>query len=227
MLKKGRYDLLVHSTVERRLWAEVLRTCEQEQVPVEAVHWASTPAGSPILTELAKRLREEWSSRTVHDPAGGFFTLHIGDDRTDYDSLESQFDDVDIKLRYLSRRDIRECEAVVGRKRIIRCEMICLHRTSDHEEDVAELQRRGLRPAVLSELLAFARAFPDAQKQFPIAALGTYFCGRDYAEAGPAYLDYYGGKRCLRTLEPFPRRIEFFFRLLAVRTLFSVVPRSY
>lgn len=41
------------------------------------------------------------------------------------------------------------------------------------EKVFRELDRRGLRPATIEQLLAFAAKYPAIQKQFPIVALGS------------------------------------------------------
>ena len=41
------------------------------------------------------------------------------------------------------------------------------------DDAIAELKKRGLRPATLWELLAFGAKFPETQREFPIVALGS------------------------------------------------------
>lgn len=40
----------------------------------------------------------------------------------------------------------------------------------------AELKRRGLRPATIDELLRFGAQYPDEQRKYPIAELGSVAC---------------------------------------------------
>lgn len=42
----------------------------------------------------------------------------------------------------------------------------------------SELDRRGLRPATIEELLAFGAAYPDKQREFSIIALGSVCIGQ-------------------------------------------------
>ena len=42
-----------------------------------------------------------------------------------------------------------------------------------HEKVLEELENQKLRPATFLELLSFGAAFPEIQREFPIAALGT------------------------------------------------------
>ncbi len=48
-----------------------------------------------------------------------------------------------------------------------------LDRPVSTERALAELDGRGLRPALLEELLAFGARYPDKQREFPIVALGS------------------------------------------------------
>lgn len=41
------------------------------------------------------------------------------------------------------------------------------------EDVLSELDRQGLRPAELHELLALGKSYPDLQRGFPVAALGS------------------------------------------------------
>lgn len=41
------------------------------------------------------------------------------------------------------------------------------------EDAIAKLDKMGLRPGTVEELLAFGATFPDMQRKFPIVALGS------------------------------------------------------
>jgi len=43
---------------------------------------------------------------------------------------------------------------------------------------ITEMYKAGYRPAALAELLALGEAHPELQKEFPIVALGSIWCGR-------------------------------------------------
>lgn len=61
---------------------------------------------------------------------------------------------------------------------------------------VQDMASRGLRPAILPELLAFGAAYPDKQREFPIVAFGSVWRswgGGRYV----AYLDRVGSERSL------------------------------
>jgi hypothetical protein len=52
-------------------------------------------------------------------------------------------------------------------------ELVHLNRDASSDDVLAELERRGLRPATLPELLAFGATYPEQQREFPIVALGS------------------------------------------------------
>ncbi len=57
--------------------------------------------------------------------------------------------------------------------------LVHLDRTVDSDQVLRELDKRGLRPATMVELLAFGAQHPDAQRQFPIVALGSVWADPD------------------------------------------------
>lgn len=52
-------------------------------------------------------------------------------------------------------------------------ELLHFNRDMSMEEVLAELDKRGLRPAELHELLKLEEKFPNLQRKFPIIALGS------------------------------------------------------
>lgn len=51
--------------------------------------------------------------------------------------------------------------------------LVHLGRNASTDAVLAELDRRGLRPAKIEELLALGAKYPDLQKEFPLVALGS------------------------------------------------------
>ena len=52
-------------------------------------------------------------------------------------------------------------------------ELVHFDRVMSSEDVLAEFDRRGLRPATLPELLAFGKAYPEVQLEFPVVALAS------------------------------------------------------
>ncbi len=87
------------------------------------------------------------------------------------------------------------------------------------EKAITELDKRGYRPANISELLAFGERYPDLQRQFPIVALGSEWQPRGGGRLYP-FLDTDGGVRrlCLDNLGiPYYGGWSDRYRFLAVR----------
>lgn len=85
----------------------------------------------------------------------------------------------------------------------------------DGDEGLRELDKMGLRAAILPELLAFGAKYPDMQRQFPIIALGSVWQGRDGSRDVPELWEY-DRERCL-VLHWFECGWGEFFRFAAVR----------
>jgi hypothetical protein len=52
-------------------------------------------------------------------------------------------------------------------------ELVHFDRVMSSDDVLSELDRRGLRPATLPELLAFGAKYPEKQREFPIVALAS------------------------------------------------------
>lgn len=74
--------------------------------------------------------------------------------------------------------------------------LVHLDKEVSTDEAQAELDRRGLRPAKIEELLALGAAQPELQREFPIVALGSDFVNSD-GFRGFVYLGWGGGGRDL------------------------------
>jgi hypothetical protein len=58
-------------------------------------------------------------------------------------------------------------------------ELVHFGRSMESDEVLEELDKQGLRPATLAELLAFGVKYPEKQREFPIVALGSVWRGRN------------------------------------------------
>jgi hypothetical protein len=76
----------------------------------------------------------------------------------------------------------------------VEIELVHLDRNISTDDALAELDKRGLRPANPAELLAFGATFPEVQREFPVIALGQYWRG-PLGNRGVVCLDGSGGKR--------------------------------
>ncbi|MEO5927844.1 MAG: hypothetical protein ABIO72_03935 [Patescibacteria group bacterium] len=68
---------------------------------------------------------------------------------------------------------IERCKGVSKENREVAFEYVHLDRDASTDEVLAEMDRKGLRPALYEELLSFAEKYPDEQRKYPIVALGS------------------------------------------------------
>ena len=83
-----------------------------------------------------------------------------------------------------------------GQKQVI---LAVVHFDHFISNDIAvhEMVERGLRPATMQELLAFAAAYPHAQEQFPIVGLGSVVeDGAPLIPGGHAYTEKVSPELC-------------------------------
>lgn len=60
----------------------------------------------------------------------------------------------------------------------VNLELIHFNRTMESDDVLKELDKAGLRPATIAELLAFGIKYPEKQREFPVVALGSIWQGR-------------------------------------------------
>lgn len=72
------------------------------------------------------------------------------------------------------------------RKKEIVAELVKYESNMSSEAVLADIDKKGFRPATIEELLAFGAAFPELQRKFPIVALGSVAEVRD--KRGVTYL---------------------------------------
>ena len=72
----------------------------------------------------------------------------------------------------------------------VECEVILVHfdRSIKSEAAITEMEQLDLRPATLTELLAFGETYPEIQREFPIICLGSSWVDSDGYRNVP-YLD--------------------------------------
>lgn len=94
-------------------------------------------------------------------------------------------------------------------------ELVHFDRVMTSDEVLTELDRKGLRPATLPEVLAFGAKYPEKQREFPIVALGSVWRGWNGFRFVP-YLWSDAGERGL-SLDWLDRRWSGRYRFAAVR----------
>ena len=94
--------------------------------------------------------------------------------------------------------------------------LVHFNRSIRSEEAISELNKMGLRPATLPELLAFGAKYPQIQCQFPVVALGSIWQSRIGDRSVPYLWGSYSGERRL-DLSSVRGRWDWNYRFAAVR----------
>jgi hypothetical protein len=80
-----------------------------------------------------------------------------------------------VNLDYKGRRfyPIELCKDVSMESRVVAFEYVHMNRYASTDEVLAEMDSKGLRPALYEELIGFAESYPDEQRKFAVVALGS------------------------------------------------------
>lgn len=136
---------------------------------------------------------------------GGPFRAKVIYIHPTFDELKRRFPayvDPDFKSDYKDRRffPIKYCKAVYEEVRgqsagsKVAFKYLHMNRGMSTREVLAEVERRGFRPAFYEELLGFAEKYPDEQRKFPIAALGSTANVRGLRYAAELHHEDEGGR---------------------------------
>ncbi|PIR97979.1 MAG: hypothetical protein COT89_01875 [Candidatus Colwellbacteria bacterium CG10_big_fil_rev_8_21_14_0_10_42_22] len=101
-----------------------------------------------------------------------------------------------------------------GKKQVV-VELIHLNRSVSTDDALKELDKMGMRPAELHELLALGQMYPELQREFPVVALGSVWQNPN----GNRYVSYLSRDDSERNLYLDWFEVDWygFFRFAAVR----------
>lgn len=97
----------------------------------------------------------------------------------------------------------------------INCKLFHFNRLISSKDAIREMGNAGYREATVAELLAFGVTYPEQQRQFPIVAIGSYWCDPNKFYNSPV-LSYDGSRRRL-DLHTFAGNWHIYYRFLAVK----------
>ena len=174
----------------------------EKAIPFAAVYRLATAGGRKTLGNMIDLAYADWQAeqpKPVEQPQGGHpyrcgptngnspFSAPIVYVQPAFEELKRQFPAY-VNPDYKGKRfdPIERCKAVSKENREVAFEYVHLDRDASTDEVLAEMDRRGLRPALYEELLGFAEKYPDEQRKYPIVALGSET--RVVGSRGVAYL---------------------------------------
>lgn len=184
----------------------------EKAIPFAAVYRLATAGGRKTLGNMIDLAYADWQAeqpKPVEQPQGGHpyrggptngnapFSAPIVYVQPEFEELTRRFPAY-VNPDYKGKRfdPIERCKAVSKENREVAFEYVHMDRDASTDEVLAEMDRKGLRPALYEELLGFAEKYPDEQRKFPIVALGSeaHVDGRRHV----ACLWYVGDGRNLR-----------------------------
>jgi len=128
----------------------------------EVIHKLATPEGDQLLNRFVDLMAEAKGK-----PTNSFkVTVHY-DRRLDRMIADGKYDWKNSDIN--SKNFPIECNSKVE----VNVELVRFKRLMESDNFVHELDKQGLRPATLPELLAFGATYPEKQRELPIVALGS------------------------------------------------------
>lgn len=144
------------------VWTKLVKAVRERGGTDEDIHRLATDDGGTVIAKFADLIVE------IGDQAKNVFRVTV-----DYGmSVEElvrlgKYDSANPDINSQNFRTDRR-----GKTEVV-IHVVPLDRYISLDEAVRELDKMGLRPAELHELLAFGAAFPDKQRELPITALGS------------------------------------------------------
>ncbi|MFA6447162.1 MAG: hypothetical protein WCW31_02790 [Patescibacteria group bacterium] len=173
----------------RGLSDEFIQACERINPPIEAIHRLVTPNGQKTMDEIVRRAVADWQAEQpkpeaitngAHPYRGGTpirrveFVAPVVYTIPAMDELKRRFSGyVNPAYEGIAFEPIKVCEKVSRETCEVEFEYVHLGHDASNDEVLAEIDKRGLRPALPEELLGFAEKYPDEQLKHPIVALGS------------------------------------------------------
>ena len=140
----------------------LMEKAKKRGLPEEAIHRLATPEGDALLDKFVNMLAE--ASGAIAD----IFRVQVNYDLKleaairagNYDWKNNDINDKNFpsKRSGSAELDIR---------------LVHFNKNMSSEDVLMELDKMGLRPAELQELLAFGAKYPDEQRKYPIVVLGS------------------------------------------------------
>ncbi len=161
----------------------------EKAYPLAAIYRLAGAGGRTTLVKIVDLAYNDWKAeqpKPIEQPEGGH--SYRGGPQNGNASFSAPIVYVQPKFKELKRRftayvdrvhtfkffvPIERCKAVSKENREATLEYVHMNRDASTDEVLAEMDRKGLRPALYEELLGFAEKYPDEQLKYPIVALGS------------------------------------------------------
>lgn len=163
----------------------------EKAYPFAAIYRLATAGGRTTLVKIVDLAYADWQAeqpKPIEQPEGGHpyrggpqngnasFSAPIVYVQPEFEELKRRFPAY-VNPDYKGKRfdPIERCKAVptsVGNCEVA-FEYVHMDRDASTDAVLAEMDRKGLRPALYEELLGFAEKYPDEQRKYPIVALGS------------------------------------------------------
>lgn len=183
-MAKNVSEIETGAEVFMRFVTVMMNLVREKAIPSEAIYWLTTLGGRNTLGKMLDVAYEDWRMRhTGHVEQlcceDASFVAPVVYNQPKLEELKRQFPGR-VNRCYEEGRfhPIKRCKGVSQENRKITFEYVYMghDKLMSISRALAEMEARGLRPALYEESLSFAEQYPDEQHKYIIVALGSEMC---------------------------------------------------
>lgn len=146
------------------VWRKLRKVATDLGLPEECFHRLSTPEGDSVIADMVKVMQKAWGLPSYSIIVDYSQTIEQMVAAGKYNYVSPDINSKNFGQELAIKKRAQEELSVV---------LLHLNREASSEEVLVEMERRGLRPATLAELLALGAKHPELQRKFTIVALGS------------------------------------------------------
>ncbi len=167
------------------IFTSLQKEVEKQGGGEEDIHRLTTPDGQVLIVQMAEVIVKAWY------PGKENFKVIVDYERSLQQMIKAgNYDWVNnnIIADHFSVKSKGKQEEVIT--------LFHFNRTMASDEVLSEMDKQGFRPVKIEDLLGLGENYPELQKKFPIAALGSVWQNPEGHYCVP-YLDWYSVERVL------------------------------
>jgi len=188
MAKRNVSEIEIGAGLFIELVSAVMKVAREKAVPFAAIYRLATADGRMTLAKIVDLAYTDWQAEQLkpikQSDGGHSYRGRTQNNNASFSAkivyIQPEFEDLMYYQAYVDpeykgkRFDpIERCESVSKENREVIFEYVHMDRNASTDEVIAEMDCKGLRPALYEELIGFAKSYPDEQRKYPIVALGS------------------------------------------------------
>lgn len=206
--KEEKSAIVAASGMMSAVWLDLQSAVRECGGSDEDLYRLNTPDGKSTIAKLADIIVASNGKQAKASNGGFTYSVTIDYNKSLVDMIVAgKYDYVNSNIAEknfpIQRPSVSEADTGNGPYRApgiqndsIEIVLVHLNKVATTTEVLAHMDKLGLRPARIEELLAFGEKYPAVQREFPVVALGSVWVN-SVQDRSVAYLRSNGSERCL------------------------------